>query len=57
MNPGVIPDEPTVMLTISNQAEIWCVASYAQNLLLKEISADLDQQFQGNMEFHFSLIF
>ena len=32
----------TFMLTLSNQAEIWHVVSYAQNLFLNEISADLD---------------
>ena len=32
----------TVMLTLSNQAEIWCEASYDQNLIPNEISAHLD---------------
>ena len=32
----------TVMLTSSNQAEIWFVASHAQNLIPNEISAHLD---------------
>ena len=31
----------TVMLTFSNQAEIWCEASYDQNLIPNEISAHI----------------
>ena len=33
----------TVILTLSNQVEIQCVASYAHNLIPNEISAHLDQ--------------
>ena len=33
----------TVILTLSNQVEIWYVASYAQDLIPNEISAYLDQ--------------
>ena len=35
----------TVMLTLINQAEIWFVASHAQNLISNEISAHSDKQF------------
>ena len=33
----------TVILTLSNQVEIWFVASYAQDLIPNKISAYLDQ--------------
>ena len=32
----------TVMLTLSNQADIWCEATYDQNLIPNKISAHLD---------------
>ena len=32
----------TVMLTLSNQTEIWCEASYDQNLMPNEILAHFD---------------
>ena len=32
-----------VILTLSNQAEIWYVASYAQDLIPNQVSAHLDE--------------
>ena len=41
----------TVMSILSNHAEIWCVASYARNLILNEISAHLVQCFLSYGQF------
>ena len=39
----------TVMLTLSNLAEIWCEAAYSKTIIPKEILAHLDQYFLNSV--------